>query len=63
MGCNCNKPKPRPAAKPRPRPKADGAVSSWNLVTGGTVQTFGSRLEAEAERVRQGRRGVVSQAK
>ncbi len=60
MGCNCNRPKPKP--RPRPRPSGKASSGKWQLVTGATVQVFGSRLEAEAERVRQGRRGVVRQA-
>ena len=62
MGCNCNKPKPKP--RPRPRPSSGrAATGKWQLVDGGSVQTFGSKLEAEAERVRRGRRGVVRQAR
>lgn len=43
--CNCGKPKPKPAS---------GGKASFTLQdTSGRVQTFGSRLEAQAANVRE----------
>jgi hypothetical protein len=64
MGCNCGKNKmpagmtTSRAASAAPAPIAAG--SRWALVlpTGATL-SFGSRLEAEAERVRRGGQGTV----
>lgn len=52
MGCNCS--------KPRPRPRRTVSQEKFMLIDGaGNRQVFGSRLEAEAEFIRRGRRGVI----
>lgn len=63
MGCNCggSRPRPTPATtKEAPEPVSTGQVQSFQLVMeGGRTQVFGSRLEADAARVRAGGRGRV----
>ena len=69
MPCNCNK---RGAARPRTfrpqnppkteqKPKDEkGTTQNFSLVQrDGSQETFGSRLEAEAARVRRGYRGEI----
>jgi hypothetical protein len=63
MGCNCGKRTPptgsnTPATAPTPPPvpvhTPAPATQSFVLTDGAHTQTFGSRLEADAERVRRG---------
>lgn len=58
MGCNCGQ-KRQTATQPR-RLGTGGSTQSFALVkSNGTTQTFGSRLEADAENARSGYTGVV----
>lgn len=57
MGCNCGKKKPKP--QPQPATPASARTATFALQTTTGVQRFGSRLEAEAARVRQGGSGVI----
>lgn len=62
MGCNCGKSKQGPigAAKPKPDKSATGQRQTFRLeFDSGESFDFGSRLEAEAARIRNGRRGQV----
>lgn len=67
MGCNCGKNRVKPigssgtssTSKQRTvqmptLEKPKGTTQSYTLTRNGTVQTFGSRLEAESARVRGG---------
>lgn len=56
--CNCNKP------KPKPQPSGSGRSQEFALIRPGQTQPqrFGSRLEADAANVRNGRDGKVEPA-
>lgn len=57
MGCNCGKGK-KPA--PVKKEQSSGQTQQFRLITpDGSSTVYGSRLEAEAARVRSGRAGTV----
>lgn len=60
MGCNCGKGKgPAPVKRPKP-----GGQQQFQLISpDGSATVYGSRLEAEAARVRSGRTGTVVTAR
>lgn len=60
MGCNCGKKqRPRPAPAPQ-QEQGSGVQQTYALeMPDGSVSSYGSRLEAEAARVRAGGRGSV----
>lgn len=64
MGCNCGKKKQQQKQQPPQSSEQSNSSSrqTFTLDTGARVQTFGSRLEAEAAWVRNGRKGVVRPA-
>lgn len=57
MGCNCGKGKP-PA--PIKKPKGSGQQQFQLTTPNGVSTVYGSRLEAEAARVRAGGRGRIA---
>ena len=64
MGCNCGKnKKPLGTKAPTPPPDPKGSTKTTQTFAldtpDGATQTFGSRLEAEAARVRAGRVGTI----
>lgn len=54
--CNCNKPRPRPSSGSG----SSSNTQSFALEVNGKTQTFGSKLERDAEFVRSGRRGRLT---
>lgn len=60
MGCGCGKRKA--AAQPRRYTPSEGTTQAFALIKrDGTVERFGSRLEADAANARAGYTGVVRQ--